>query len=200
MTDAAAHRTTVAPARRGRWVLLLLLAAGAVGLVTVPTWVTGSGSSVLDGAVTVAVDGAAAAPQAPAAALVLLAAAGALALVGRVGRWVVAAVSAGSGVLVLAAGATVLADPAAAVAGAVADATGVAGAAGATTTAGPAAAVVVGVLVVGLAVALLRAPGAWDQRSRRHDRPAGPDAGATATGAADERADWDALTRGDDPS
>ncbi|UZN01585.1 Trp biosynthesis-associated membrane protein [Cellulomonas sp. S1-8] len=200
MTGAAAHPGPVAPARRGRWVLALLLAAGVVGLVTVPTWVTGSGTSVLDGAVTVTVDGAAAAPQAPAAALVLLAAAGALALVGRAGRWVVAAVSAGAGVLVLAAGAAVLADPSGAVSGAVADATGVTGASGATTTAGPAAAVVVGVLVVLLAVALARAPGAWDHRSRRHERPVGPDTGGTDPGAADERADWDALTRGDDPS
>jgi len=190
-----------ARARRGRWVVLLLGAAGLVGLVSVPTWVHGEGRSVLEGTVAVAVPGSQAAPQAPAAALVLLAAAGALALVGRVGRWVVAGVSAAAGVLVVAGAVGVLRDPAGAVAAAVADATGVAAADPvASATAWPVVALVVGAAVPVLAVVLARAPGGWDQRSQRHERPAPGRAGRNASGAADERSDWDALSRGDDPS
>jgi len=182
-------------------VLLLLLAAALVGLVALPTWVVGEGSSALEGAVTVAVSGSAAAPQTRAAALVLLAAAGAVALVGPVGRRVVAAVAACAGVLVAAAGVAVLRDPAGAASAAVADATGVAaGEPGAAATGAPAAALVVGLLVVVLAVALVRAPGAWDQRSARHDRPTARGAGAASPPVADERSDWDSLSRGDDPS
>ncbi|MCC2313151.1 Trp biosynthesis-associated membrane protein [Cellulomonas xiejunii] len=41
--------------------------------------------------------------------------------------------------------------------------------------------------------------GGWGRHtSRRHERPGG--AAPATTGAADERADWDALSRGDDPS
>lgn len=188
-------------ARRGRWVLLLLLAAALVGLVALPTWVAAEGTSTLDGTVTVTVTGAQAAPQMRAAALVLLAAAGAVTLVGRVGRWVVAAVTAGAGVLVVAGGTGVLLEPGVAVAGPLAEATGVASAQPtADVTAGPALAVGAGVLVVLLAVALLRAPGPWGQRPRRHERPTTSAAGPVAASAPDERADWDALSRGDDPS
>lgn len=190
-----------ARARRGRWVLLLLAAAALAALVTAPAWVTSEAAGTLDGTATVTVAGAQAAPQARAAALVLLAAAGAVALVGRVGRWVVAAVTAGAGALVAGGAVGVLLDPAGAAAGAVAQATGVATARPvAGLTAGPGAAVGVGVLVVVLAVALLRAPGAWEQRSRRHEPPTGTGGGAPAAGPPDERADWDALSRGDDPS
>ncbi|GIG39470.1 Trp biosynthesis-associated membrane protein [Cellulomonas phragmiteti] len=187
--------------RRGRWAALLVLAAAAVGAVGLPTWVAAEGTSVLDGPVAVDVAGRLAAPQVPAAALVLLAAAGAVALVGRVGRWVVAVVVAGAGALAAGAAATVLADPAGAVSGAVADATGVtAGDATASATGAPVVALTVGVLVVVLAGALARAGGPWHQRSRRHERPAVHGAVAPDQGAVDERADWDALTRGDDPS
>ncbi|MBO3087041.1 Trp biosynthesis-associated membrane protein [Cellulomonas dongxiuzhuiae] len=200
-TAGSRAAVTDGPARRGRWVLLLLLAAALVGLVALPTWVVAEGSSALEDQVRVAVAGSQVAPQASAAALVLLAAAGAAALVGRAGRWVVAIVVAGAGVLVVAAGVAVLADPSGAVTGAVAQATGVAaGDARTTTTPAPVAAVVVGVLVVLLAAALARARGAWRQGSRRHERPGATGSGPAPAGPADERSDWDALSRGDDPS
>ncbi|ADG74886.1 Trp biosynthesis associated, transmembrane protein, Oprn/Chp [Cellulomonas flavigena DSM 20109] len=190
-----------ARARRGRWVLLLLVAAGLVALVSAPTWVTTEGTSTLDGTVRVVVTGAQAAPQTRAGALVLLAAAGAVALVGRVGRWVVAAVTAGAGALVVGGAAAVLLDPAGAATTPLAQATGVVTAQPvADVTAGPAAAVGVGLLAVLLAVALLRAPGAWEQRSRRHERLTARGGVAPAAGPPDERSDWDALSRGDDPS
>ncbi|MBF0689325.1 MAG: Trp biosynthesis-associated membrane protein [Cellulomonas sp.] len=197
--DGAARAATGGSARRGRWVLLLVLAAALVAAVALPTWVVAEGSSSLESRVSVGVTGAAVAPQTTAAGLVLLAAAAAVALVGRAGRWVVAIVTAGAGLLVAAAAVAVLADPGGAVSGAVAETTGVAvGDPPASVTAWPVVACVAGALVVLLGLALGRAGGSWRHTSRRHERPGGP-APAT-TGAADERADWDALSRGDDPS
>lgn len=197
--DGAARAATGGPARRGRWVLLLVLAAALVAVVALPTWVVAEGSSPLESAVDVGVTGAEVAPQTTAAGLVLLAAAAAVALVGRTGRWVVAVVTAGAGLLVSAAAGAVLRDPGGAVSGAVAEATGVAvGDPAASVTAWPVVAVVAGALVVLLGVALARAGGSWRHTSRRHERPGGP-APATA-GTVDERAAWDALSRGDDPS
>lgn len=203
-TDPGSPRPTgptAGPARRGRWVLLLVLAAAAVGGVSRPTWAVGQVGAVLHDVVAVPVAGAIAAPQTGAAALVLLAAAGAVALVGRVGRGVVAAVTAGAGVLVVAAGLTVLRDPGAAVAATLADATGVTGGEpDARATAAPVVAVVLGAVVVVLAVLLARARGGWQQRSRRHERPTVQGRDVAPAPPGDERADWDALSRGDDPS
>lgn len=196
----AARAAPVGAARRGRWVLLLVLAGGLVGLVALPTWVVARGSNALESSVSVAVAGSRVAPQTPAAGLVLLAAAAAVALVGRTGRRVVAVVTAGAGVLVVVAGVAVLVDPRTAVSGAVAEVTGVVtGDPHASVTVAPVVAVVVGALVVVLAAALGRAGGAWQQPSRRHERPGAPGT-ATAADGADERSDWDALSRGDDPS
>jgi hypothetical protein len=184
--------------RRARWVVLLLAGAASVGLVALPTWVRGTGTSALEGAVGVDVTGGAAAPQTGGAALVLLAAAGALALVGRAGRGLVALVVAGAGLLVGAAGVAVLRDPAGAVAASLADATGVPTATTTALTPWPVVAVGLGVVVVALGVVLLRAPGDWARRSSRHDVPAA--ATAHDGGTPDDRLDWDALSRGDDPS
>lgn len=198
---AAGDVRTVGPAHRGRWLLLLLLAAGAVGVAARPTWVVADAAGVLDGAGTVTVAGTAAAPQLSAAALVLLAAAGAVTLVGRAGRWVVAVVTVGAGVLVVGAALAVLGDPGAAADGAVSDVTGVVAAeVTASSTPGPTAALVVGAAVAVLGVLLARAGGAWQVRSRRHEHPAASPGTPPAAGHGDERADWDSLTRGDDPS
>lgn len=191
--------------RRGRWLALLVLAAAAVALSAVPTWVTARAGTALEGDVVVRVAGTQAAPEVVAAAVALLASAAALGLVGPVGRRVVAVVAAACGALVVAAAVGVLRDPAGAATAAVAERTGVEPASpDVAVTAGPAVAVAVGALVVLLALGLARAPGAWAQRSRRHEVP-----GTTATPGAgrgpaadddDGRADWDALSRGDDPS
>ncbi|WP_309134562.1 Trp biosynthesis-associated membrane protein [Cellulomonas sp.] len=186
--------------RRGRWAALVVLAAAVTGASTLPTWVTAYVSTALEGEVAVAVAGSRVAPQVVAAALALLASSAALALVGRVGRVVVGLVVAGCGALVGAAALAVLRDPAAAAANAVAERTGVDPAA---PDAGagllPWLATAVGVLVVLLGLALSRAPGPWSQRSRRHEVP-----GATSRAArpdpGDGRDDWDALSRGDDPT
>ncbi|QCB93467.1 Trp biosynthesis-associated membrane protein [Cellulomonas shaoxiangyii] len=195
--------------RRGRWLALVVLAAAAVAASALPTWVTARAGTALEGDVVVRVPGTEAAPEVLAAAVALLASAGALALVGPVGRRVVAVVTAACGALVVAAALAVLRDPAGAATAAVAARTGVEPVApDAGLTAGPVVTTALGVLVVVLALALLRARGAWRQRSRRHEVPRTPAAGAAAPGAAaggagpddDDRADWDALSRGDDPS
>lgn len=208
--------------RRGRWVLGLLLLSGLVALTALPVWITATGANALGDAVAIAVRGTTAAPGLVAAALVLLAAAGALGLVGRVGRWVVVVVVVAAGALVVAsalsapAGATATAERAAG------DATGVSNLTGAVQVAAwPWVAAALGVLVVVAAVGLARASASWVAPTDRYERAGagtgastGPAAGAAgagsgsgsgtapATGAAepDERTTWDALTRGDDPT
>lgn len=196
---------------RGRWVLVLLLLSGLAALTALPVWITATGASPVQGEVPVAVPGTSAAPGIVAAALVLLAAAGALGLVGRVGRWVVVVVVAAAGALVAASalaarsGATATAERAAA------DATGVPSLTGGVHVAvWPLLSAVVGVLVVLAAAGLARASAGWSAPSDRHERagaatpgrdatPAAPAAGRS-DGPVDERGAWDALTRGDDPT
>lgn len=184
-------------AGRGRAVAALLLAAGVTALTAVPTWFTATATTALEGEVTVTATGAQVAPGVLAAAVVLLAAAGATALVGRAGRWVVAAVVAGAGVLVVAATASVLADPAGAARPVVLAATGVGGSGPVTVGAAPWVAVAVGAVDVLLAAWFLRASRGWGT-TRGHEQPAARPGPAAAE--PDERDDWDALSRGDDPS
>lgn len=194
-----------AAGRRGRGSAagVLLLLAAATGLVSLPTWLSTTVGTALRGDVTVSVSGATAAPELVAVALVLLAATAAVALVGRAGRWVVAGVVAAGGVLVAVTAAGVLADPRAALTPVVAERTGVGTAGAVTVTAWPWVAVAVGVVTALAAAWFVRASRAWTSPSRRHDRQA---AGGTAAlggaraEAADERATWDALSRGDDPT
>jgi len=190
--SAREQRTT-----RGRGVLVVLLLAAAAGASAAPTWVTASGVSALAGQVAVRVPGSAAAPVVPATALVLAAAGAAVALAGRVGRWVVAAVVLSGGAALVTAAAVVLTDPAAPAADAVRAQTGVDHLVGpAVATAAPWFTVAVGVITVLVAVLVVRWSGAWSAPSRRHERAAG----SAATPTPDERSDWDALTRGADPS
>ena len=91
-----------------------------------------------------------------------------------------------------------LADPAAAVAPVVAAQTGVGHLAGpVAASAWPTVAIVVGALDVLAAVWLVRGVPRWAGPTRRYQATPAPD-GPAAT--VDERADWDALSRGDDPS
>ncbi|WP_456844698.1 Trp biosynthesis-associated membrane protein [Cellulomonas sp. P5_C6] len=193
MTVAAQRRRT----GRGRAAVLLLLLAGLTAIVAVPTWFTTTGTTALEGTVTVQVSGSQVAPAILAAAVAILAAVAAVALVGRAGRWVVAVVVVACGVLVVGTTLAVLGDPAAAVTPVVADETGVGRLAGpVTTSVWPWLAVVVGVLDVLAGVWLVLASRTWAGPSRRHESAAAPAVAADP----DERADWDALSRGDDPS
>ena len=193
------------PARRrggrGRAAALLLVLAGLTALAVVPVWFTTSGSTALEGTVAITATGTDVAPGILAAAVAILAAAAAVGLVGRAGRWVVAGVVAGCGVLVIATCVSVLADPAAAVAPVVASRTGVGQLSGSVTSSvWPTVAIVVGVLDVLAAGWLVVASRTWAGPTRRYQSDA---AGPPASGSgppADERSDWDALSRGDDPS
>ncbi|MFC0714555.1 Trp biosynthesis-associated membrane protein [Cellulomonas biazotea] len=179
----------------------LVLLAGVTALVVVPTWLTASGSTALRGTVTLAVAGTQVAPAVLGASVVLLASAAAVALVGRVGRWLVAVVTALSGVLVVGSAAAVLADPRAAVVPVVTQQTGVGKVVGDVgVTAWPWLTVVAGVLVVVAAGWLVRVSRGWQGPSRRHETPAAGSGPAGPAGPVDERGAWDALSRGDDPT
>ncbi|WP_051640363.1 Trp biosynthesis-associated membrane protein [Cellulomonas sp. URHE0023] len=193
MSDPARAR-----AGRGRAAGVLVVLAGLTALTAVPVWFTTSGTTALEGTVQIAVRGTDVAPAILAAAVAILAAGAATGLVGRAGRWVVALVVAACGGLVVATAASALADPAAAVASEVATQTGVGHLAGpVTATPWPTIALVVGVVDLVAAVWLVVASRRWNVPTRRYQ--ATPDPAALAT-APDERADWDALSRGDDPS
>ncbi|MCR1983797.1 Trp biosynthesis-associated membrane protein [Cellulosimicrobium cellulans] len=205
------------PARRTAiWVLLLL--GGATLAAAVPTWLRTTGATALDPQVDVAVAGTSAAPGVSAAALVLVAAALALGLVGRVGRWVVLAVAAASGVVATVSALSVAIDPEPTARSAVAEATGVTElTAPVELTAAPWAAAVLGVLTVLVVVWVALGARSWAGASTRHERagaapataagtPAGETseaAGATGRSDVDDVSDhdaWDALSRGEDPT
>jgi hypothetical protein len=166
---------------RGRWVLTLLLLSGLVALTALPAWIRAVGTSPVTGEVAVDVRGTVAAPGLVAAALVLLAAAGALGLVGRVGRWVVVVVVAAAGALVTASALGARSGSEAVATRAVAEATGVSSLTGSVQVAAwPWVAAALGVLVLLAAVGLARASGRWAAPSDRHERrPGAPAPAAT---------------------
>ena len=186
---------------RGRAAAVLLVLAGLTALSAVPVWFTTSGTTALEGTVQIRVAGTQVAPGILAAAVAILAAVAAIALVGRVGRWVVAVVVAGCGLLVVASTVSALADPAAAVAPVVASQTGVGHLAGSVTTSvWPTIAIAVGVLDIAAALWLVVVSRRWAGPTRRYSSDEPTSAGEGPPAPADERADWDALSRGDDPS
>ncbi|GMA26106.1 hypothetical protein GCM10025864_38650 [Luteimicrobium album] len=205
-----------------RSAVLLLLVLGLLALLTaVPTWLTTAGSTVLEPHVVVKVAGTKAAPGVGAGALVVAAAALALGIVGRVGRFVVLAVAALAGVVVAFSALGVVRDPTPVATREAADATGVTELTeGVHVALWPYATVVVGALVVVLAVLVALGSRSW-RTSTRHERTAAPASAAPdgATPAAsdepaaaprpasdddaafeDEHAAWDSLTRGEDPT
>lgn len=179
---------------------MLLVLAGLTAVVAVPTWFTTTGTTALQGVVTVEVTGTQAAPAVLAAAVAILAAVAAVGLVGRVGRWVVAVVVVACGVLVAAAALGATSDPVAAVTPVVAAETGVGTLAGpVVTSVWPWVAVGVGIVDALAGAWFLRTSRAWSGPSQRHE-PAGTGSNSPTTVEPDERSDWDALSRGDDPS
>lgn len=210
------------PSRRTAiWVLLLL--GGATLAAAVPTWLSTTGATALDPEVEVTVAGTSAAPGVSASALVLVAAALALGLVGRVGRWVVLAVAAASGVVATVSALGVALDPEPSARSAVADATGVTElTAPVDLTVAPWLAAALGVLTVLAVVWVAVGSRSWVGASTRHERATGatpptasaaaattapegrPDpSGTTEPASPDDLTDhdaWDALSRGEDPT
>ncbi|MBD5787311.1 Trp biosynthesis-associated membrane protein [Cellulosimicrobium terreum] len=208
------------PGRRTAiWSLLLL--GGATLAASAPTWLTTTGSTPTEPVVDVAVSGTTAAPAVGAAALVVVAAALALGLVGRVARWLVLVVAAASGAVTVASALGVALDPVPAARSAVAEATSVTEPTSPVdVTAAPWVAVVLGVLTVVAVVWIAVGARSWTTASTRHERvpasgaqadasphadatPGPPSAPGTARPAEPDPTDhdtWDALTRGEDPT
>ncbi|WP_353827646.1 Trp biosynthesis-associated membrane protein [Agromyces sp. SYSU T0242] len=191
-------------------ILAILLGSGLALLAWSQAWyavalVPGSAAS---GSGSLEVSGQAASPALSALALAGLALAGALTIAGPVIRIVLGVLAAVLGGCIVLAASISLADPVAAVSGAVADATGVAGAASTAelvddlaSSGWPVVALIGGVLVALAGVGVITTAGAWPT-SRRYGggvRMQPDDRGASAPS---DRAvdDWDDLTRGDDPT
>lgn len=167
----------------------------------------GAGAPVGDAPVAVA--GQVASPALAALALAGLALAGALAIAGPGIRMVLGVLAVVLGGCILLASWLSLGDPVAAVAPAVAEATGVTGAEptaalveSAMATAWPVAAILGGVLVVASGVLVLATGLAWPASTRRYRaaRLAASDPRDAASGADRAIDDWDELSRGDDPT
>lgn len=194
--------------RRGV-VLLLLLAGGLLVLAAGRTWTIAVVPDV-PGTPAVSVSGREAAPGAVAAALVVLAAAVSLTIAGRVALRVAGVLLLVGGAAVTAASVAALRDPRAVLAGPAAAASGITDAtlSAVDVTAWPVLSAAGGVVVVLGASAVLGLAGRWTP-PRRFGRAdvvppgEGPRGTAPAPPTSErDRAmdDWDALSRGDDPT
>jgi uncharacterized membrane protein (TIGR02234 family) len=203
---------------RGPAVLVLLVAGAALLVTTLGTWVSAPVAGTL-GTETVSVGGAAAAPVVPSVALVVLAAALALGLSGRVVRMLAAVLAALAGAAALVAVLAFLGDPATPAQAAAGELIGVREiSAEPVVTALPYLALGVAAVILVLGVALPFLVGQWGRVGRRYERGPGPDPAAVdaatrgssapsptvspAAGSArtTRMEDWDALSRGEDPS
>lgn len=197
-------------ARRTAVVAGLVLGGLAVALAA-GTWVTARTTSALEATVDLGVPGSEAAPGAAAGGLVVVAAALALSLGGRIGRVLASVGTVLGGLLTLGSAVAVVVDPTSTATSAALEAVGVAELTGdAGLTAAPWLAAVVGVVTVVLGVASLVRSRAWGATADRYDRaPSGPGrdpasgAGrgpAPAAEHGDDQEAWDALSRGEDPT
>ncbi len=199
---AAAGKGPAAPAwaRKSTLVLLIAVLALAVFGTTTQTWINVNLDPNQAGAAQDAlkVQGSKAATTVTALALVALAGGLAAAIAGRIARWIITAIIVLASVGIVAASATVAANPLAAAQGSIAEATGVTGSqAQVAVTAMPVLAVVAGCLLALAAFAIVPAGRHWKARTK-YDAPA---AGSPATaGPVDEIDSWDRLSRGDDPT
>jgi len=186
----------VTPARERLLVVLLLLVLGGAA-VLVSTQVFAS--VVLDGRQQpLVVPGSQAAPALAPIGIAQLALAGALSIAGPVARRVLGALLVVLGAAVVLLLLPVVADPASAAAGAVGAATGVTDGSAVRSLAGsawPAAGVVLGVAGAVAGVVVLVRAGRWSTGGRRFRQQ-----GEAPARAADPVSEWDALTRGGDPT
>lgn len=195
-------------ARKSTLVLLVAVLALAVFGTTTQTWIMVSldpnqaGQGAGDQS-TLPVQGSKAATTVTALALVALAGGLAASIAGRIARWLITAIIVLASAGIIAAAATVLADPLAAAQGSIAAATGITGStAEVAVTAFPVLAVVVGALLALAALLIIPAGRYWRSRTKYDAATQGGTAGTTvaATGPVDEIDSWDRLSRGDDPT
>ncbi|NUU30934.1 Trp biosynthesis-associated membrane protein [Arthrobacter sp. C9C5] len=191
-------------ARKSTLVLVIAALALAVFGTTTQTWLTvqldpsqlGQAVSSQNG---LQVQGSKAATTVTALALVALAGGLAASIAGRVARWIITAIILLAAAGIVAAAATVLADPLAAAQGSIAAATGISGSnVQVALTAFPVLAVVAGSLLGLGALAIVPAGRYWKSRTK-YDAAASAGASGTAQ-PADEIDSWDRLSRGDDPT
>lgn len=198
-----AGRRTPAWARKSTLVLLIAVLALAVFGTTTQTWMTltldpnqvGQAGAAQDA---LEVQGSKAATTVTALALVALAGGLAAAIAGRIARWIITAIIVLASAGIVAAAATVLANPLAAAQGSIAEATGITGSqALVAVTAFPVLAVVAGCLLALAALVIPFAARHWKARTK-YDVPA--TGSVAASGPVDEIDSWDRLSRGDDPT
>lgn len=195
--------------RPGQVITTVLVLAGALFGLTRAGWITAQAPGLAGGSAEHTVNGQTASPAVVALIAVVLAAAFAAAITRGWVRTVIAAIAAlcaaGAGASIV----PVLLDPAAAARGGVATETGVAGQAiTAQLTAWPLIALALAVLLTVACAALVviarRTPARGSDRSDRYARSAGRGSGTQAAGNTvaqrSDAADWDALSRGEDPS
>ncbi|MET3204359.1 MULTISPECIES: Trp biosynthesis-associated membrane protein [unclassified Arthrobacter] len=199
---------TPAWARKSTLVLLIAVLALAVFGATTQTWITVSLDANQVGQVagdqnTLPVQGSKAATAVTALAVVALAGGLAASIAGKFARWVIIALIVLASVGIIAAAATVLADPLGAAQGSIAAATGVTGGhAEVAVTAFPVLAVAAATLLALAALLIIPAGRHWKSRTKYDAATYGAPAGsaAAATGPVDEIDGWDRLSRGDDPT
>lgn len=178
--------------------MLILLGLGAFTLLlSLPTWVEATAATPL-GPQPVTVSGAGALPMVPSAALVVMAAGLAMGLSGRVVRYLAPAAAAGAAVIAVIVVVGLIGDPSPAARAAAGEVGGVRELAGpARLTLWPWLAALALGLSAAIAVVLPFRAGVWAPAARKYERgsraPA-PDSPVSP------RADWDALSHGEDPS
>jgi len=177
-------------------VLTCVLLGGALLGTGLMSWVGAEGTSALSGRVPIEVAGSVAAPAVTAAGLAVVAAGVAALLVGRGGRFVVAAALGAAAIVVVATSLGVVGDPAGVASVEAARLTGVPVLSSeATATAGPWLATALGAAALLAAVALLPGGRGWQRRSDRHERPSAARPGEAARTDDDVAALWDEQSR-----
>ena len=178
--------------------VLAVLAGGALLLLsTLPTWATAPVAVSLDAVAAAAVNGAEAEPVVPSAALVILAAGLAIGLAGRIARVIAALAVALCGVLAGVMTILFLRTPEPALRAAAGELSAVSELTGpAQLFAWPVLALVIAAALTVLGAGLPWVMGAWARVGQRYER----DPGAAPEGTRRHIADWDALSRGEDPS
>lgn len=181
----------------------LLLASVALSAVILLSWTQQWFLISLQGAVVVSVGGDLAAQGLSALALAGLVLVGALSIAGRVFRLILGVLQAFIGVTVILSASLALADPIAASATAISEITGVAGAASVTelvTHIGQSAwgwvALIAGCALVANGIAIVASSHRWPTSSKKYQTTTT----SPASGETSSVDDWDALTKGNDPT
>lgn len=202
---------------RRRTAVLTVLAGGAVLLVvSLLTWAQGSAALTVGGTTPVQVTGSQGAAVVPSAALVALAAGLAIGLAGRIARTIAAVAVALAGLLALIATIAFLGNPTPALLRAAGEVSGVPEISDAISiTPWPVVALVAAAALTLTGAVLPLVMGTWQRVGARYERPdtpagrasgqEGPQSshpgGGPEPGSARQRiSDWDALSRGEDPS